>query len=185
MRRLALKSDQQGLKLVNPGEGSLTDEPMFVHNGVEMAFAPTFDRLSVAFVLCNIGLHSAIPQQFACCARIETAIHVEERILVVQPTALHVSKDVFELLLKLIAIIMVTSNNISRRNNIPIGISHWQDIARLCLLSPLICYCFAPFFAALWLPSRLSSDRFNSPLIVMILASKSRCRLPSRLHFRK
>lgn len=185
IRRFALKSNQQGLEFINPGEGSLTDEAMLVHVWVEIPFPPTLDGFAVALIFCNVGFDPTVPQHFPGCARIKAPIHVEYGSLVVQSTAFHVSEYVFELLFKLIAVIMVASNDTCCRNNIAISVSYWQDVAGFGLLSPLIGNRFAPFFAALWLPSRLSSDKFNSPLIVMILASKSRCRLPSLLHFRK
>ena len=180
-----LKSDQQGLELVNPSEGSLTDKAALVHNSVEVSFASTFDCLSIALVLRNVGLDPAIPQHFSRRSRIEATIRIEARTFVVQSTSSHVSKDVLELLNKLISIIMIASYDARRCKNVAVRIGYRQDIAGLGLLSALIGNFFAPFFAALWLPSRLSSDTFNSPLMVMTLASKSRWRLPSVLHLRK
>ncbi len=185
MSRFALKSDQQGLELVNPSEGSLTDETALVYHRVEISFASTLDLLSVALVLRNVGLDPAIPQHFSRRSRIEATIRIEARTFVVQSTSSHVSKDVLELLNKLVSIIMIASYDACRCNNVAVGIGYRQDIAGLGLLSALIGNFFAPFFAALWLPSRLSSDKFNSPLMVMTLASKSRWRLPSVLHLRK
>jgi hypothetical protein len=80
---------------------------------------------------------------------------------------------------------MLTSNNLLGRKNVAIGIRQGQNVTGLGFLAALIADCFAPFFAALWLPSRLIADTFNSPRIVIILASNSRWKLPSRLHFRK
>lgn len=183
--RFPLKTDQQGLEFVNPREGSLTDEAMFVHDRVEMPFPSALDRFSVAFVFRNVGFDTTVPQQLSYCPCIKATIHVEDSSFVVQSTVLHISKDLFQLLVKRIAVIVVAGYDAGGGNNIPVGISYRQDVARLGFLSALIGYFFAPFFAALWLPSRLSSDKFNSPLMVMILASKSRCKLPSRLHLRK
>ncbi len=183
--RFALKSDQQGLEFVNPRECSFADEAALVHDCVEMAFPSTLHCFSIAFIFRNIGFDSTVPQQLACCTCIEATIHIEHGALVVQSAAFHVSKDVLQLLLKRIAVIMVAGDDTRCGNNIPISIRYRQDVARLGLLAPLICYFFAPFFAALWLPSRLSSDKFNSPRIEIILASKRRWKLPSLLHFRK
>ena len=180
-----LKSDQQGLELVNPSEGSLTDKAALVHNRVEVSFASTFDCLSIALVLRNVGLDTTIPQHLACSPRVKAAICVEDGSFVDQLTSFHVSKDILELLHKLVSIIMIAGNDARRRENIAVSIGYREDIARLCLLAALLGDFFAPFFAALWLPSMLSSDKFNSPLIVIILASNRRCKLPSRLHFRK
>jgi hypothetical protein len=180
-----LKSDQQGLELVNPSEGSLTDKAALVHNRVEMSFASPFDCLSIALVLRNVGLDTTIPQHLPCGSSVKAAIGVEDGTFVDQSTSLHVSKDVLQLLNKLVSIIMIAGNDTCRRENVAISIGYREDIAGLCLLSSLVGDFFAPFFAALWLPSRLSSDKFNSPLMVIILASKRRWRLPSLLHLRK
>ncbi len=183
--RFALKADQQGLEFVNPRERPFTHEAMLVHNRVEMSFSPTLDRFAITLIFRNVGFHSTIPQQFPSRTCIEATIHVEYGTLVLQPTAFHISKHAFQLLLKLIAVIMVARNDTCGGNHIAMAIRDWQDIAGLGLLPSLIGYGFAPFFAALWLPSRLSSDKFNSPRIEIILASKRRCKLPSLLHLRK
>jgi hypothetical protein len=180
-----LKSDQQGLEFVNPGKCSLTDKATVVHNRIEVSLPPTFDLLSVALVLRNVGLDPSIPQYLPCSSRVKAAIRIEYGTFVDQSTSLHVSKNILELLNKLISIIMIASYDACGRENVAVSISYREDIAGLGLLPSLIGDFFAPFFAALWLPSRLSSDKFNSPLIEMIVASKRRWRLPSLLHFRK
>ena len=183
--RFALEADQQGLELVNPRERALTDEAMFIHDRVEMTFPSALDRFSVARVFGDVWCDATVPQQLARRPRIKTTIHVEDSTFVVQFTAPHVSKDLVELLCKGIAVIMVACNHPSSGNDITVAIGYRQDVARLRLLSALIGNFFAPFFAALWLPSKLSSDKFNSPRTETILASKSRCSLRSWLHFRK
>lgn len=185
MSRFPLKSNEQGLEFVNPCERSLTDEAPLIHDCVEISFASTLGYLSIAFVLHNVGLDTTIPQHFPGSTYIEATIRIEDRTFVFQSSSLHISKDILELLNKLISIIMIARNDTRRRENIAVPISYRQDVAGLGLLSSLISDFFAPFFAALWLPSRLSSDKFNSPLIEMILASKRRCKLPSLLHLRK
>ncbi len=170
----AFKADQHGLEFVNPCEGTLTHKAMLVHVGVEMSFPAPFCGSSITFVLRNVGFYTTIPQQLACCACVKRAICIEKGIMVIQPAAIHVVEDVLELLCKLVAVMLLTSNDPRCRDNVAVRICYWQNIAGLCFLSALVATCFAPFFAALWLPSRLSSDKFNSPLIVMILASKSR-----------
>jgi len=181
----SFEPDQQRLKHVNPGERPFTDKSMLIDSLIEVAFSSTLHRLSITRVLRNVRNHPMIPQHFARFPRIKTSICIEEGAFVVQPTALHGMKELLQLLLQLIAIVMVASNELRGRNNVPFGIGYGQNVAGLCPLASLIGDRIAPFFAALWLPSRLISDKFNSPLIVMILASKSFCKLPSLLHFRK
>src|SRR5687767_11554047 len=144
-----LKSDQQGLEFVNPGKGSLTDEAALVHNRVEVSLPPTFHFLSIALVLRNVGLDPSIPQEFPCRSSVKAAIRVEDGSFVHQSTSLHVSKDVLELLNKLVAIIMIASYDACGRENVAVSIGYWQNVAGLGLLSSLIGDFFAPFFAAL------------------------------------
>ena len=185
MSHFPLKSDQQRLEFVNPCERSLTHKAPLVHEYIEMSFASTLDTLSIALVLRNVGLNPAIPQYLPRSSCIEAAICIEDGSFVIQSTSLHVSEDILQLLDNLISVIMIASYDACRRENVAVPISYWQDVAGLGLLSSLIGDFFAPFFAALWLPSRLSSDKLKSPLMVMTLASKSRWRLPSLLHLRK
>ncbi len=185
MSRFSLKSDQQRLEFVNPCERSLTHKAPLVHQYIEMSLTSTLDTLSIALVLCNVGLNPAIPQYLSRSSCIEAAICVEDRSFVIQSTSLQVSEDIPKLLHKLIPVIMIASYDACRCKNVPISIGYRQNVAGLGLLSALIGDFFAPFFAALWLPSRLSSDKLSSPLIEITLASNSRWRLPSLLHLRK
>jgi hypothetical protein len=181
----ALKADQQGLEFVNPGERSFTHEAMGIHCAVKMPLTAPLHRLAVPFIFSTIGNQGLIPEQLPGSTGIKAAIGVEEGTFIVQLVPFHIGNQVLEFLFQRITIIMVAGNDSRRANDISIADRYGQDIAGFGLFSPLIGDCFAPFFAALWLPSRLSSDTFNSPVIVMILASKSRWRLPSLLHLRK
>ena len=150
-----------------------------------MSFTSTFHTFSIPLVFRNVRDDAAVPQQLPCCARVKAAISIKKGSFIVQSASLHIFERVLQLLFELIAIIMLSSDDPSRRDNRTILVRYWQDITGLGFLAALIPDTFAPFFAALWLPSRLSSDTFNSPLMVMTLASKSRWRLPSVLHLRK
>src|SRR3954464_15952583 len=61
MRHLTVIFDQQRLEFVCPRKGSLTDEAMCIHNGVEIKIASTLDRLPVAFCGSKIGLWVNFP----------------------------------------------------------------------------------------------------------------------------
>ena len=181
----AFKTDQQGLEFVNPCECSLTHKASLVHFTIKMPFTSTFHAFSIPLVFRNVRDDTTIPQQLPCCTCVKTTISIKEGTFIIQPTALHIFEDVLQFLFEVKAVIMVPSDNTCRRDNRTMRISYWQDIAGYGLLSALISDAFAPFLAALWLPSRLSSDKFNSPRMEIILASKSRWRLPSLLHLRK
>ena len=183
--RFALKADQQGLKFVNPGERSFTHEAMHIYLAVKLPFAATLHRLAVPFIFSNIGNQAMIPEEFPGSTGIKATICIEKGTFIVEFVPFHISNQILEFLFQLITIIMMASNDSRCANDIPIAVCYGQNIAGFGLFSSLIGDFFAPFFAALWLPSRLSSDTFNSPVMLRILASKSRCRLPSLLHLRK
>ena len=122
--RFPLKSNQQRLEFVNPGEGSLTHKATLVHDDVEVSFPSALHGLSIALILRNVGLDPSIPQQLPRRPRIEAPIRIEDGSFVCQSTSLHVSKDILQLVHKLISIIMVTSNDDRRRENVAIPIRH-------------------------------------------------------------
>ena len=181
----AFKSNQQGLEYINPGEGAFTDKAMFVHITVEMTLPSVFDGLSIALVFSNVGNNSAVPQHLPRFTCIEATISIEVCAGIVEFTPLHILEQLLDCFFQAVTIIMVPCKQACRRDNISLLVRYWQNIAGLGFLAALIGYFFAPFFAALWLPSRLISDKFSSPLMVMILASNSLCKLPSLLHLRK
>ncbi len=181
----ALKSYQQRPKLVDPCEGPFNREAPFVHVAVEMPLPTAFCRFSTSLVFINVRNNASIPEHLTCSTGVKTTVRVEEGTLIRQSRTLQVSEQIFEHLRQLIGIIVIASNNIGRRKNISITINQGQYIAGFGFLSPLIGYAFAPFFAALWLPSRCNSDKFSSPHAEIRLASKRRWRLPSALHLRK
>ncbi len=110
-----------------------------------MSFPPALDCFSVAFIFRDVGFDPTVPQQLPRCARIKATIHVEYGTFVAQSTALHVCEHLFKRLFKHIAVVMVASNHPRSGDNIAVAISHWQDVARLGLLSTLIGDFFAPF----------------------------------------
>ena len=126
-----------------------------------------------------------IPEQLPCRTGIKTASGIEEGTFIIQLIPLHVSNQMLEFLFQIVAVIMIARNNPRCCDDSASAVGYWQDSAGFGLLSPLVGDRFAPFFAALWLPSRWISDTFSSPLTVTILASKRRCKLPSLLHLRK
>ncbi len=181
----AFKSNQQGLEYVNPGEGAFTDKAMFVHLTVEMTLPSAFDGLSVALVFSNVGKNAAVPQHLPRFTRVKATISIETCAGIVECTPLHVLEQLRDRCFQVVAIMMMACNRPCRRNNVSLLVRYWQNIAGLGFLPALIGYVLAPFLAALWLPSRLIADKFNSPLMVMTLASNSFCKLPSLLHLRK
>ena len=179
------ETDQQGLEFVNPGKRSLTYEASLVHRLVETSFSSTFDAFPIALVLRNVRNNATIPQQFSCCSRVKAAIGVEECTFIVQSTPLEVFEDVLQLLFEFKAIVVLSCDDTRRGDDRTVLVGHWEDITGFGFLSALIADAFTPFFAALWLPSRLSSDKFTSPRMKTMLPSNSRWRLPSLLHLRK
>ena len=150
-----------------------------------MPFPASFGSFAIALIFVNVRYYAAIPQHFACFPRIKAAIGIEVCSGVLETTTLQIIKDLLDCLFQVIRIMMMPRKDPCCRNNIPISVNYWQDIAGLGLLATLVGDTFAPFLATVWLPSRVSTDKFNSYLMDRIPASHRRCRLPSLLHLRK
>ena len=53
---LAVKADEKGTKLINPGKATLRSKAAFVNLGVEKAFTPTFRLLAIAPIFWVLGM---------------------------------------------------------------------------------------------------------------------------------
>lgn len=60
IHRLALKPNKETLKLVDPGEGTLTHKALFVDGLVKMALPATLRTLPIALIFRNIRSHPSI-----------------------------------------------------------------------------------------------------------------------------
>ncbi len=182
---LALEADQQRSKLVNPSERALNREASRIHVVVKLPLPTAFRGFAATLVFINIRNNASIPELFARSTCIKTTICIEERTLHRQPNTFQAYKHPVQHLDQLIGIVVMASNDPSRRKNVSITVDQSQNITGFGFFSALVGYAFAPFLATLWLPSRCTSDKWSSPRAVTRLASKSRWRLPSALHFRK
>ena len=127
-----------------------------------MALAPALGTLTIAFVFRNIRSYTAIPKQFTGFFYVKRTIGIKVGVSIGEFKLIELPKQVFKAIGQFITIIMVSSNHFACRKNETIGIGYGDDIAGFCLFSTLIGDRFAPFFAALWLPSRLRIARFSS-----------------------
>ncbi len=118
--------------------------------------------LPISLVLGYIGLYTAIPQQFARIFRVKCTIGIKEGICIAQFHPIELTKQLFELSNQLVTIVMIAGNHFAGGQNVAVRIRYRNDVAGFCFLATLIRDRFAPFFAALWLPSRLRIDKFNS-----------------------
>jgi hypothetical protein len=159
---LALKPDEQPLEFIDPGKRAFHDKAFFVHRAVKMALAPALGTLTIAFVFRNIRSYTAIPKQFPGLFCIKRTIGIKVGVSVGEFTPIQLPKQILEAISQIITISMVASNHFACGQNETIGIRYWDDIAGFGLFSTLIGDRFAPFFAALWLPSRLRIARFSS-----------------------
>jgi hypothetical protein len=159
---LAFKSDQQPLEFIDPGKRAFHHKALFVHRAVKMALAPALGALTIAFVFRNIRSYTAIPKQFTGLFCIKRTIGIKVGVSIGEFKLIELPKQVFEAIGQLITIIMVPSNHFACGNDETIGVGYWDDIAGFGLFSTLIGNRFAPFFAALWLPSRLRIAKFSS-----------------------
>ena len=159
---LAFKSDEQPLEFIDPSKRAFCDKAFFVHRAVKMALAPALGTLTIAFIFRNIRSYTAIPKQFTGLFCIKRTIGIKVGVRIREFKLIELPKQVFQAIRQLITIIMVPSNHFACGNNEAIGVGYGDDIAGFGLFSTLIGDRFAPFFAALWLPSRLRIARFSS-----------------------
>ncbi len=90
-----------------------------------MPFASTFHHFAVALVFGNVRFHTAIPQELARGTSIKATIRIEHGTGIVQSTTLQIIEYIFQFLFKLIAIVVVASNDTSRSNNSTVRIGYW------------------------------------------------------------
>ena len=159
---LALKPDEQPLEFIVPGKRAFHDKAFFVHRAVKMALAPAPGTLTIAFVFRNIRSYTAIPKQVTGLFCLKPTIGIKVGVSVGEVTPIQVPKQVVEAIAQIITIIMLASNHFACGKNETIGVGYWDDIAGFSLFPALIGDRFAPFFAALWLPSRLRIAKFSS-----------------------
>jgi hypothetical protein len=159
---LALKSDEKPLEFIEPSKRAFRDKAFFVNRAVKMALAPALGALTIAFVFRNIRSYTAIPKQFTRLFCIKRTIGIKVGVSIREFKLIQLPKQVFEAVGQIITIIMVASKHFACGKNETIGVGYWDDIAGFGLFSTLIGDRFAPFFAALWLPSRLRIAKFSS-----------------------
>lgn len=159
---LAFKSDEKPLEFIDPGKRAFHHKAFFVHRAVKMALAPALSTLTIAFVFRYIRSYTAIPKQFTGLFCVKRTIGIKVGVSIREFKLIELPKQVFEAIGQLITIIMVPSNHFACGKNETIGVGYGDDIAGFRLFSTLIGDRFAPFFAALWLPSRLRIAKFSS-----------------------
>ena len=162
----ALKAHEQALKLVDPGKGSLADKALLVHGLVEMTLPPTFHALTIALIFRNIGLHSSVPQELACRFGVKTTVTIKKCVCIIQSKRIELAKNALQPVDELVVVVMIASDDLACCQDKAIGVGQRKDVAGFGFLSPLIGDFFAPFFAALWLPSKLRIDKLSSYFIL-------------------
>ena len=159
---LAFKPDEKSLECIDPGKRAFSDKAFFVHRAVKMALASALRALTIAFVFWDIRSYTAIPKEFTRLLCVKRTICIKVGVSIGEFKLIKLPKQIFEAIGQIVTIVMVPSNHFTCRNNEAIGVGYWEDIAGFGLFSALIGDRFAPFFAALWLPSRLRIAKFNS-----------------------
>ena len=167
---LALKPDEKSLEFIDPGKRAFIDKAFFVDRAVKMALAPALRPFTIAFVFGNIRSNATVPQEFARIFGVKGTVSIKEGVSIRKLQVVKLAKQVFETVKQSVTIIMIASNHLARRKNVAVGVRYRDDVAGFRLFSALIGDCFAPFFAALWLPSRLRIARFSSYLTLRMPA---------------
>jgi hypothetical protein len=140
-----VKADEQGTKLIDPGETTFIGEAAFVDLRVEQAFAPPFGSLAIAFVLGDVRDHTIIETDFPGFTGIEGTVGVEKRACDVQAQALQAFEGRLEVRLEVEGIVVIARHHARRSENIPVSIHDGQNVARLGSFATLIRYALAAF----------------------------------------
>lgn len=74
----AIKTQNQGSKLVDPSESVFAGEALFVDGGIEQALASAFHSLAVARVLGNVGDDFVVKAYLVSRFGIEGAVGIEK-----------------------------------------------------------------------------------------------------------
>lgn len=135
---LALKTDQQRPKLVDPGETAFTREALFVDGGIEPAFAASFGCFAIADVLHEVGNDTMVEADFAGLAGIKGAVGIEERARNRQPAPFHGFEGGLQVGFEVKSIMMVASDDPSRGDDKAVGIGDRQNVGGLSPLAPLV-----------------------------------------------
>ena len=159
---LALKPNEQPLEFIDPSKRAFCDKAFFVHRTVKMALAPTLGAFPIALIFRDIRSYTAIPEQFTRLFCVKSTICIKVGVRICEFKLIKLLKQVFQARGQVVTIIMVPSNHFTGGNNEAIGVRYWDNIAGFGLFPALIADRFAPFFAALWLPSRLRIAKFRS-----------------------
>lgn len=141
----AFKTQQQGAKLVNPGERALTGETAFVDVRVEQAFATTLSSPAIAFVLGHVGNNTVIEANFAGGFGVKGTIGVEESTGKGKAQPLHGFEGGLQMRFQFKGIMMMTSHQWCRRHHKALGIRDRQDVGGLGAFARLIAYRFTAF----------------------------------------
>lgn len=142
---LTVKTDQQSTKLVDPGETAFTGEAMFIHSGIEEAFASPLGRFAVAFILGHVGDHPMIEADFASVAGVKGAVGVEERSHNRQAQALEVLEGCLQMGFQAKSVVVIARHDAGRSHDRPFAIGDGQDIAGFSTLARLVSHTVTAF----------------------------------------
>lgn len=144
---LAIKTDQQSAKLVNPGETAFTGKALLVHLGIEEGFASAFGRFAVTFVLGDVGDHRMIETNLATVAGVEGTIRIEERPGNGQPQAFEGFEGGLKVGFQTKSVVMIACHDTRRSDDKAVGIGDGQNIAGFGPLTVLIGHAFTAFLS--------------------------------------
>jgi hypothetical protein len=140
-----VKADEQGTKLIDPGETAFIGKTAFVDLGIEQAFAPALGSLTIAFVFSDVGNDAVIKTDLARITGIEGTVGVEKRTRDIQAQTLQAFEGRLEVRLEVEGVIMIARHHARRSKNVPVGIHDGQNVARLGPFAPLIRHALAAF----------------------------------------
>ncbi len=142
---LAIKTDQQSPKLVNPSKTAFTGEALLVQLGIEQALASPLGCFTVAFVFSDVRDHAMIEADFAPVAGVEGTISVENRPSNDQTLTFHRLEGGLKLSFQTKCVVMIVGDDRGRSDHIALGLGDRQDVTGFRPLARLVSHTFAAF----------------------------------------
>jgi hypothetical protein len=177
--RFAVKANEQGTELVNPGEGSLSGETQLVDFRVEEPFRSAFGLFARTLVFDNVGNDLGVEARPAGGFGIKSGIGVEIATDNRNAEPLDELEGRTERVFQLEGIVVVACDYPGGCQNEPIGIGNGQYVGGFGFLASLIGHRLTAFLGRGVAAVQVEVMRIDLLMNIQNAVLKDRSRLPS------
>ena len=143
---VAVITQSQGTKFIDPGKGSFTGKPLRVDRFVEEPLPSPFDPLTITLIFGDVGNDSMIETDFASSTGIEGAIRIEVGAGNRDAAAFDAFESGLQIGFQIKSIMPVASHNAGTRQNEAVTIRDGENVAGFCPFARLIGHTDSAFF---------------------------------------